>query len=611
VDTITELSELLLQHTQDTGYLASKDGLMYIAARVPDPEKNGEHVVKAVPLADFDLHAIGIVDPGDGSQCTWVVDIHHKSGRSRKGYLDDNILSDLRKLTRWATANRLALTPPDRPLGGRTALGTRILLYLESQHPPVYTTVEQVGYHPDLNLFITEEGVIHPWASAADPDAPYRPTPELVNSGDAPYAFGFALKEWNTDPTADVRTTARREIAGVLREIMTFHDATPLAVACSWMVMNLVQSSVLQHSSLFPVLAVEAPSGSGKTTGALSMSGQLLTGHLAGPAQGTLPDVRQKLAATRSGFVHLDDLDNPKTVYEMLRLSTADGTKSLRSARTGFTSSQEAKLTGGMLITGEYLGLDNQKALRDRTLTLELSDPSNRKSQHPGREHLSQWLDVTELRRKYPAPLGFAMLSGWVVSEILVYLDDLMILVEEEKPKAGRSGDKYAVVLAGACFIDHLRGEQGAWSRKGSTYRAVRQWVASQSATEAEDWENALTLEILPWALREFGDWFVGLQDPVRMSGHSFQMAPAFWYQGDPVFTPEGLSHAWRLFYRDGFEQRVHDKNALIAQAKRVGFVPSTARCKDKVRKVWRLKRNDLTRPELMERVDMLKERSD
>lgn len=607
-DTITELSDLLLRHTAKTGYIATKDGVMHIAARVPDPEKNGEHVVKAVAFADFDLDAVGIVDPGDGSQCTWVVDIHHASGRNRRGYLDHAILADTRKLTTWATAHRLALTPPDRPLGGKTPNGTRIMLYLESQNPPVYTTVDQVGYHPDLNLFVTHEGVIPAWANQVDPHAPYRPTPELVASGDAAYTFGFKTSGWEGATTVEVRTAALNEVGEVLRELMTFHDETPIAVATSWMAMNLIQSLVIQHASLFPVLAVEAPSGSGKTSGALGLLMQLITGSLSGPAQGTIPDIRQKLAGTRSGFVHLDDLDDPKTIYELLRLSTADGTKSLRSARDGFQSSQGAKLTGGMMITGEYLGMDRQKALRDRTLMLELSDPSKRKSRHEGREHLSQWLDVTALRRKYPAPLGFALLTGWVVSEILMWMDDLMILLEEEKPKAGRSGDKYAVVLAGACFIDHLRGERGAWSRQGSTYAQVSKWVAFQSASEAEDWENALTLEILPWALREYGDWEAWEdRSKVRISGVEFQAAPAFWYRGDIVLQPETLSNTWRLFARTGYEQRVHDTKALLEQAKRVGFVKATIRPRGMApRTMWRLKSEV---PQLLARIDVIKDR--
>jgi hypothetical protein len=605
-DTINELSDLLLMHTSESGYIAAKDGVMHVAARVPDPEKNGEHVVKAVPYADFDLKAVGIVDPGDGSQCTWVVKIHHKSGRSRDGFLDHTILSDTRKLTTWATANRLALTPPERPLGGKTPMGTRIMQYLESQDPPVYTTVSQVGYHPDLNMFITADGVIHPRSGTVDPSAPYRPTPELTSSGDALYTYGFQTADWDT---VDLRGAALNEVGIVLREVMTFHDATPVAVAASWMAMNLIQSLVIQHASLFPVLAVEAPSGSGKTSGALSMLMQLLTGSLAGPAQGTLPDVRQKLAATRSGFVHLDDLDDPKAIYELLRLSTADGTKNLRASRTGFQSSQGAKLTGGMLITGEYLGMDRQKALRDRTLMLELSDPSGRKSQIPGREHLSQWLDVTTLRRRYPAPTGFAVLTGWVVSELLMWLDDLMILLEEEKPKAGRSGDKYAVVLAGACFIDHLRGDRGAWSRKGYTYNLVSKWVASQVRDEAEDWENSLTLEILPWALREFGTWESwDDRDRVQISGVRFSSAPAFWYRGDIVFHADTLSNAWRLYARNGYEQRVHDNKALVSQGKRVGFQKATVRLKggQGTMTMWRLKTEN---PEHLARTEIIKDR--
>lgn len=580
----------------DTGWLSTQGGVICVRTRAKDPQDSTQYVFDDEPYGNFDLEALGIIADDKTERRAWDVVIKRQDdGKTLRRILDEKTLADSRKLTLWLTSAGVSVICPDGALGAGAPTGVRLLRYINAQKPPEATIVDQIGYHPDLNVFVAHEGILRPGETAFDATAPYRPSAQLATSGDAPFAYGFAPKGLD-------------EVKDVLGQVLTFHDETPLAVAASWMVMSLVQSAIIQHSSHFPVMAVEAPSGSGKTTGALSMLRQLLTGNTSGPAQGTIPDVRQKLASTRSGFVHIDDLDEPKSVFEMLRLSTADGTKMMRSHASGFMASQHSQLTGTILLTGEHLGLRSQKALADRIVLLELTDPSDRKSQIPGREHLSQWLDVTALQRRYPGSTGMAALAGTVVAEVLRWLDDVEALIDETKPCAGRLGDKYAVILAGACFVDHLLGDPKAWTKKGLTYARVAAWV-KEDMKFANSWDNALTTEVLPWALHEYGEWAgIGMAafEPIKISGKSFVTAPAFYRQESGMFDaifihPRTLADAWHAYKGHKTEDRVHSASAFVAQAKIAGFEEKVIKINGKSLKGWQL---------TGEKVDILRERA-
>lgn len=559
----------------------TKDGILHVTTRTRDQEDPSQWVLQDEPYGNFDVIALGIIADDQTERRAWDVIVRRQDdGRELRRILDEKTLADPRKLTLWLTSAGVSVICPDGALGSGASTGVRMLRYINAQKPPEATIVDQMGYHPDLHLFVAHEGVLTPGATSFDVAAPYRPSAQLSTSGDAPFAYGFAPK-------------GLAEVRDVLSQVLTFHDETPLAVTASWMVMTLIQSAIIQHTSHFPVLAVEAPSGAGKTTGALSMLRQVLTGNTSGPSQGTVPDVRQKIASIRSGFVHIDDLDDPKSVFEMLRLATADGTKMLRSHATGFTSSQHSQLTGTVLLTGEHLGLRSQKALADRIVMLELSDPTSRKSQIPGREKLSQWLDVTSLMRRYPGGNGLTVLAGTVVAEVLRWIDDVEALVDEVKPCAGRLGDKYAVILAGACFVDHLLGDPMAWHKKGTTFQRVMEWV-KEDMKYANSWDNALTTDVLPWALHEYGDWSepgMNMFEPIKISGKTFKTAPAFYRLDggqDSIFIhPRTLADAWRAFKGNQVEDRVHSGPAFVAQAKIAGFEDKVIKINGKAVKGW------------------------
>jgi hypothetical protein len=105
-------------------------------------------------------------------------------------------------------------------------------------------------------------------------------------------------------------------------------------------------------------------------------------------------------------------------------------------------------------------------------------------------------------------------------------------------------------------------------------------WV-EEDMKFANSWDNALTTEVLPWALHEYGDWSTaGGCEPVKISGKTFVTAPAFYRRGpgglnggDSIFIhPRTLADAWHAYKGSKTEDRVHTSGAFVAQAKIAGF---------------------------------------
>jgi hypothetical protein len=232
--------------TLDTGWLMTKDGVIHVITRGRDPQDSSQYILDEEPYGNFDIVALGIIADDKTERRAWDVVIKRQDdGKELRRILDEKTLADSKKLTLWLTSAGVSVMCPDGALGGGVAQGVRLLRYINAQKPPEATIVDQVGYHPDLNIFVAHEGVLRPGETEFDLTAPYRPSAQLATSGDAPFAYGFAPK-------------GLEEVRDVLSQVLTFHDETPLAVAASWMVMSLVQSAIIRHTSHFPVLAVEA-----------------------------------------------------------------------------------------------------------------------------------------------------------------------------------------------------------------------------------------------------------------------------------------------------------------------------------------------------------------
>lgn len=550
----------------ETGYLSCVNGVLHIQTMQTVTDADGKESRQAVPVefADFDIRAESVVHEEKGK--TWIVQIRRRGSTDP---IHDQVTSDtlasVPRLETWLASHAVSFGEPTTgSVMHKFKPGTRIMRYLQAQQPTVAVIKQQLGYHDDLNMFLTPKGAILPGAIDFDEDLPYFPAAKLTRNGPSPFTFNFANQ-------------GLEEVREVLREVLTFHDETATALFSSWAVMSLIQSALVEkYTDHFPVFAVEAPSGTGKTTGALGLLAQLITGYSLGESQSTPAALRDLIASTWSGFVHIDDVDDPTKLFELMRLSTAKGKKP-KKAGQHWDQNDMIQLTGSMYITGEQLGMNNEKALLDRVIKIGLPSPVDRKSQRPGREHMSQSRDIKEMQRRYRKEWGgLAALSATLISEVLLYVHELCDLVDTLRPSTGRAGDKYAVLLAGARMVDRLLGEEGAWAGEGMTSFRVARWVEHQLEDTTFDGDNKLTLRVIPDV---FGldipvpDKFKGVPVPFPPCG----IAEISGFEGERLFIQMTiLSNVWEAWKGvHNVDLRTESRSALEQQAKAAGFVPS------------------------------------
>jgi hypothetical protein len=570
--------QTLATGTLDTGYLSSVNGVLCVQA-MKTVEVDGKEKRVEVPeeYANFDIKARAVIR--DDTTSTWDVRFTRKAdGAPIDDLVPAAVLTDRRKTEAWLANHELTCGDPIG-IRGRFQPGQRIMRYLIHQKPKPAKIVRQLGYHDHLRMFLTPKGVIIPGEIDFDNALPYLPACKLDKTNPLPFSFGFSHRGVG-------------EVREVLAEVLGFHDETATALFASWSVMSLIQSALMSYVDHFPVFAVEAPSGTGKTTGALSMLAELLTGYSMGESQTTLPVTRDLIASTWSGFIHTDDLDDPKRLFELLRLSTAKGTagKKVPGATGAFGSNGLIQLTGSMYITGEYLGMNEEKALLDRVVKIGLTSPVDRKSLRPGREHVSQGRDLKEMQRRYPREWGgLAAISATVISEVLLYVDRLCELVDLLRPSSGRAGDKYAVLLAGARMVDCLLGDTYAWNGEGMTSQRVQTWVNGELNTTSFDGDNKLTLKVIPEILA------LGLRPGESFKGVKIEYPPC-------GFHRHARSGEVRLFFQDNLlplfwevfkgghnvDKRTESASSLRGQAEGMGFIKSQQIIIEGVnRRVW------------------------
>lgn len=558
--------QTLTEGTLDTGYLSSVNGVLHVQAMQTIADEDGKEKRVEIPeeYGNFGITARAVIR--DDTTSTWDVRFIRKAdGAPIDDLVPASTLADRRRTEAWLANHELTVGDPTG-IRGRFQPGQRLMRYLISQNPKPARIVQQLGYHDPLQLFVTPKGVILPGEIDFDTNLPYLPACKLDKTNPLPFSFGFAHR-------------GLPEAREVLADVMTFHDETATALFSAWSVMSLIQSALMDYVDHFPVFAVEAPSGTGKTTGALGMLAQAITGYTMGESQTTLPVTRDLIASTWSGFIHTDDLDDPKRLFELLRLSTAKGTsgKKVPGATGAFGSNGLIQLTGSMYITGEYLGMNDEKALLDRVIKIGLSSPVDRKSRRPGREHVSQSRDLKEMQRRYPREWGgLSAISATVISEVLLYVDRLCELVDALRPSTGRSGDKYAVLLAGARMVDHLLGEAGAWNGEGMTSHRVQSWVSGELNTTSFDGDNKLTLKIIPEVLSlnlQQGDTFKGVKieyPPCGFKRDGRTGAPQLFFHG------RVLPLVWEVLKGShNVDNRTESAHSLEGQAEAMGFSKS------------------------------------
>lgn len=514
--------------------------------------------------SDFDVRAEGIMTSAEGWRTYWVTLMQRDPRTAEIRHTDvvikGEVFGDDKKLRGLLSkyAATYSIPPNSRP--SHMAMGTRLQRYLEAQMPPVVTVTDVLGWDDEIldgdGGFVTHEHVITPEDVIPIERAGVRPDPMLMSGKLAPHKYGFR-GDW---------AEARR----VLNEVLTFHDETVTSVFGAWWAACWLKPQMMERAALFPFMAIEAPSESGKTNGFFEMMNQL-NGNWIGEQQPTKAAMRDMAAAHHSGIVWVDDLDDPMYLMELLRASTSGGHISKLGEDKRTLAS--VKLIAPLVLSGESLGLSSQKAMIDRAVPLEVGSPVGRRSAHGD---YPQWDDILALREAYPVRgdrYGLADLAGWYVQESLAVKDAVLLALKRgKKSGSGRASDKDGILRAGACLLDHLCGHEGAFEDRGPHYARVGAWLGRDSRHDGVSAENTMTLKLLPFALRAF-DWptAAGSRSGDKVYGNIDTPVFVRRVNGDEHeiwFHPQNLADAWHLFRHGYVEKRTETYDAILAQTK-------------------------------------------
>jgi hypothetical protein len=502
---------------------------------------------------DADIHALGVVtreEEGDRQDLVYIVEIRYEDGFTREDMLSAGIASDYRKLTEWLAVRDVTFSSPDNASPRRPSDHVRFLRYLKSQKAPPMESVEALGWHEDSQAFVTHDGVIR--AAGPGPFEHVRPEGNLRKW--APYRYGFEVSE--------------NEAIGVLAEVMTYHDSVVTSVFGAWWAAVLIKPHIQQRASQFPFMALEAASESGKTTGFFSLMMQLAGNH-AGHIQPTKASLRDYLSAHRNGIVWLDDLDSLENFGELLRNVTVGGSM-VKKGQDNHTQVM-ATMRAALVVSGESLGLKDQKALTDRAVLLPVPSPVGRRSL---KGDYPQWDDIVALTEDHPD------LSAYAGTIVQMALRHSVVAADLKKLRVGvgRHADTLATLRVGARLLRAMMGPAAT-----GMVDIVDTWVKDQSKIYTGQ-ENALTLKLLPMALANTG-WLPRPEPPNDVQRRV--ATPAFIADDIVWFSPQLLSEWWAREPKGNRRiiERTESAASLEKQARALGL----GGAKGVGRKDWKL----------------------
>lgn len=546
----------------ENGYLSGNRSKLFCQIA----RKEGDIVVyDTEPYADFDIEAKGVAVDDTSRRVYWVR-LYWK-GKVIETTIPGEVMGSDQIFRAWLASRGLSVDPPFLAFP-KTAPATRVLRYLNSQEPPEVSIVTTLGWDEKSGSFVTHEGVITGYGPQAKEVAGVVANPGLVERDVAPFVYGFQRNP--------------EEASRVLAEVLTFQEEETASVFGAWWAAALLKPQIQQRMSIFPFFGIEAASESGKTNGFFDLM-VALNGNTQGQVVPTKPVLRDLASANKSGIVWADDLNDLEPYGEMLRASTSNGTASKMDAdRSGIKNTQ---IVAPILISGEALGFESQKALVDRSVVLQIESPKGRKSRHGD---YPQWDDIVKLKLEYPASGGgLSGLSGWYVQHAMANESRVLQALRGMARKAtGRHGDKLAVLMAGAMLLDSLVGHPGAWEGEGEHYRRVAGWCSQRE--QVLDQDNALTIKILPWALRmwdypdeptitEHGK-FAGIRTPAYIVGDPESNETLDGGGGVTVFFhPKLLAEAWAREVGSRVDARTETSVALTQQANALGKATARA----------------------------------
>lgn len=532
------------QGDETTGYLVSDGGILRVEC-IKSSKASVESFT--LPWADFDVEPLGRVVESGGIIKAYLA-LLHTADAVHSVIFTPELLSDERKLRPFLARYGASWTDPAM-VSARMAPGVRLLRFLKAHSKGTARVADHLGWDEASKAFITFSGVIRhdgphdSWVDGINVVA----DPHLLELG-ADFVYGF---------DADM-ATART----VLREVLTWHDEETMAVFGAWWAACFLKPQTMKRASLFPFMALEAHSGSAKATGAF---GDLLklAGSNIGHELSTTASFRDKVSVNRSGIIWNDDANDLAALDEILRGATMGVTANKKRADN--TTTARIPLVAPILLSGEGLGIQGQKALTDRAILLTPPPVTERRSlRDPSRK---QWEDITGFREEHG---NFTRYAGWLVQFALQHADAYLAkLADAQRQFSGRYGDNLAVVTAGAWLLDEMAGT-GTWAQD-----LVAPWCQERHEAYLPG-ENSLTETVIPWALEQFGlpIWTRGQAAPtVRNFGQ--EVAPGVMRTRTDVGTlteadtlwvnTVRLAHLWAEHHKSA-QERTETARALQGQ---------------------------------------------
>lgn len=517
----------------ESAWLSGSGTELFTTVRIPTGKEN--YVLDRRPWANADVLAIGVID-SESSGRTYVVRVQRKDGLVHNDLVQPGMLGSANRTNEWLAKHGVSVLAPKLEEGGKTGhVGQRLLRYLEWQRPDAFRAVLHLGWHADIG-FVTHEGVIT--ARGMRDHEAIMPDPWLRDI--APYHYGMA----------DMATAK-----DVLREVLTFQDETVAAVFGAWWVACVLKGQIVDRWGHFPYFMINAASEAGKTRGffrlMLALSGSTEFGV------GTKASVRDYIGSHRNGILHIDDPDDVEHLAELLRAAAGEATISKKGQDN--RSTVKIKMVAPILLSGESLGLSEEKAHRDRSISVDVPTPVGRMSRHdPARPQID---DIMELERRYPNLTEFA---GSLVQSALQQ-DSMLRQLSTLRGPAGRYNEIKAILRLGARVLHgmlHDPAEEGGYDA-GWIVGRVDDWcIGQQDLGQA----NTLLTRILPWALHH-REW--------RHLGSAVGNPPAYIDREGQIWCHvERLAAEWQTeMRRRGLHDRLSNESAIRAQLRAIGVV--------------------------------------
>lgn len=515
--------------TQATGWLASGGDHLLVQVEVGEKDNKDRLIV---PTSDFDMRVLGKYADEDYSTY-YRLQVESALQSTRYVIEPAALFGNARALGPRLRALELNTWPVKGDLGmvqSRNPAG-RLGHYLSVQEAPRLQVAAQMGWSDVAEGFVCDEGVIT--AEGLDPQGGWMPDPAIRKRDPMVNQYGF-------DGTWD-------DAQKVLKEVLTYQDDVVCSVFGAWWAACLVKAQIMGLSSLFPFMAIEAMSGTGKSEGFFQLMVRLNGATKLGSQQ-TAASFRDSMAANRSGIVWIDDLDDAARIYQDIRTATNESYRSKKG--TDHFGSVSVRLVAPVLLTGEALpGLSDQTALLDRLIRLDVPPAKDRKSKHGD---YPQWDDIQDLQSRHPE---LWRLSGWYVQKALHFWPHVAGQWKTLRMSSGRHADKLATLRMGARLLDLMTGD--GWHTE-----MVDGWCGYQVAPEGDFLTNRILPEI--WRRSHFNRTARGHQGGVFVDNQDI----VWWH-------PQYVADWWADKYRnsDTRTQAFGKIDTLIRHRQAMGVV--------------------------------------